>query len=386
MNYNAFTPFPEYVFGVGSVSLLGEKVKALGGTKALLVFGPHVEAAGIPAKAIASLENAGISYICFNGVRPDPPVEIVDAAVELGKNFGADIVIGIGGGSSMDTAKCASIMLSGFEGPASRWVLAVPPFVDTTCPVILVPTTCGTGSEVTKVAVISRPDANAKWSVFVNTNCAIVDPELMLSLPAEHTACTGLDALAHCIEGLTSKDSNPLASAAAISGIRKIADNIVRAYQHPDDIEARSEMALAATLGGFAFKDPLTHVCHALGDAYGCNFHTPHGQSCVFGLPATIKLIADMMPREMAQIADAMRIPTRGNETGAQLGELIEKDIHRIMRTIGIKSQKELGFPRDKVIAMAQEVADNHLSSHCPVKITPELAAELLAYAYDSYL
>ena len=144
-------------------------------------------------------------------------------------------------------------------------------------------------------------------------------------------------------------------------------------------------MALAATVAGLAFKDPLCHVCHAMGDAYGCNFHTPHGQSCVFGLIATVNLVADKMPKEMAQIAEAMSIPLRGDESGAELGKLVENNIYRIMRAIGIKSQKELGFPRDKVIAMADEVIANHLTTHAPFPITLEMAQDLLAYSYDNY-
>jgi len=381
----SFTPFPEYIFGAGAIARLGEKVKELGGTKALLITDPGVAAAGIPEKAIASLQAAGIPYVCFSDVHPDPSVQVVDAAAAVGLENGADILIGLGGGSAIDTAKCVSIMLSGFEGPATNYVLAVPPTINTTCPVIAVPTTAGTGSEVTRVSVISRPDVNAKWSVFVNTNCAIVDPELLVSLPKEHTACTGLDALAHCIETITNKDRNPISDEMALLGIRKIEDNLIRSYECPEDIEARSEMLLAATFGGLAFKDPLTHVCHAMGDAFGCNFHTPHGQSCVFGLSATVKLVAPSQPKEMARIAEAMRLPLRGDETGEELGELLEKEIQRIMRAIGIKSQKELGFPREKVIGMAKEVAANHLSTHCPIQVTEELAAELLAYAYDSY-
>lgn len=380
-----FTPFPEYIFGAGSIARLGEKVKELGGTKAMLIFEAGVEAAGIPQKAIASLEAAGIPYVCFSGVQSDPSVHVVDAAAAMGLENGVDILIGLGGGSSIDTAKCASIMLSGFEGPAEKYVLAVPITINTTCPVIAIPTTAGTGSEVTRVAIISRPDVNAKWSVFVNVSCAIVDPELLVSLPKTHTACTGLDALAHCIEAITNKDRNPISDEMALLGIRKIEDNLIRSYNCPDDIDARSEMLLAATFGGLAFKDPLTHVCHAMGDAYGCNFHTPHGQSCVFGLSATVKMVAESMPKEMARIAEAMRLPLRGDETGAEIGDLLEKEIQRIMRAVGIKSQKELGFPREKVIGMAKEVVANHLSSHCPVKVTEELAAELLAYAYDSY-
>ena len=385
MQYLPFTPYPSYIFGAGAVSVLGEKVKELGATKAMLIFDPGVEAAGIPKKAIASLEQAGVPYVCFNGVHADPSVDVVDACAKLGLDNGVDLVIGLGGGSSMDTAKCSSIMLSGLEGPAAKYVLAVPPVIDTTCPVVLVPTTCGTGSEVTPVAVISRPDMNTKWSVFVNVNLAIVDPELAVTLPPEQTASTGLDALAHCIEGYTNKFRQPMADEMALVGIRKIADNLLRCYQHPDDVEARSEMAMAATMGGLAFKDPLTHVGHAMGDAYGCNFHTPHGQSCVFGLSATVKLVAGIMPRETARIAEAMRLPLTGKETPDELGTLVEQEIQRYMRLMDVKSQKALGFSREKVIGMAKEVSENHLARHCPVEITEERAAQLLAYAYDSY-
>ncbi len=385
MSYIPFTPYPSYIFGAGSISVLGEKVKELGAKKAMLIFDFGVEAAGIPKKAAASLDAAGVPHICFNGVHADPSVDVVDKCAALGLENGVDLVIGVGGGSSMDTAKCTSILLSGFEGPAAKYVLAVPPVIDTTCPVVLVPTTCGTGSEVTPVAVISRPDMNTKWSVFVNVNLAIVDPELTVTLPLEQTASTGLDALAHCIEGYTNKFRNPVADEMALVGIRKIADNLIRSYEHPGDVEARSEMAMAATMGGLAFKDPLTHVGHAMGDAYGCNFHTPHGQSCVFGLSATVKLVAPILPKEMAKIAEAMRLPLTGRETAEELGTLVEKEIQRYMRVMNVQSQKALGFPRDKVVAMAKEVSENYLSAHCPIEITEERAAELLAYAYDSY-
>jgi alcohol dehydrogenase len=382
--YQQFSRSAAIIFGWGAVSVLGEKVKALGCKKAMCVIDKGIEGTNIPGKAIKSLKDAGIDVVTFSGVVADPPVDVVDEGGELAKREGVDCLIGIGGGSSMDTAKAISILLT-YPGTARDYILPKPNFYNTKTPVILVPTTAGTGSEVTSVCIISRPELGAKWSAFVNTNFAIVDPELTMSLPKRETANTGLDALAHATEALTSVDSNPHSDIVGEAAIRKIAKYLVTAYNEPDNVEARTEMMLAANLAGLAFNDPLTHVGHAAADALSGHFHTPHGYGCGICLPAAMKISGPAVPEKMQTIADALGVKLTGKETGEQLGDLVAGKIRELMRAVGLKSLKEMGFKREDVLSFVPDVVSSHLCNHCPVKIDDAKAKEVLADIYDSY-
>ncbi|NLT39505.1 MAG: iron-containing alcohol dehydrogenase [Clostridiales bacterium] len=379
-----FSHSASITFGWGSLSVLGEKVQSLGCRKAMFVTDKNIEQTGIPAKAAKILNDAGIEVVVFNEVISDPPVDIVDKGGELAKREGIDCLIGIGGGSSMDTAKAISILLT-MPGTASDYILAKPIYINTTTPVILIPTTAGTGSEVTKVAIISRPEINAKWSAFVNTTYAIVDPELTLSLPKDITANTGLDALSHAIEGMTTTMWGPHSDLFGESAIRKISKYLVTAYNEPDNKEARTEMMLAANFAGLAFNDPITHVGHAAADALSGHFHTPHGYNCGICLPAAVKVIAPAVPDKIRVIAGALGLSPCCSASGEELGSLVAGKIYEIMRAVNIKSLKELGYKREVVLSFVPDIVSSHLSTYCPVKITEEVAYGILADIYDNY-
>ncbi len=385
MAFHQFNPFCPIIACCGSVAVLGDKIKEAGCKRPIICCDEGIVNAGITKKVQDILAASGLDCGVFSGVHADPSAEIVDEAVEAALAHKADCLVGLGGGSSMDTAKCASIRLSGFEGKTAKYVLAVPIRMDTTVPVFLVPTTTGTGSECTKVAVISRPEHNVKWSVYVNTTMAIIDPELTVTLPKHETATTGLDALAHATEALTSKDSNVHSDLLAVAAIEKISKYLLTTWIEPDNIEARTQMALAANWAGMAFADPMCHAGHAIGDALGCNFHTSHGHSCSLGLAEVMRLVAPAVPEKMAVIAKAMGLNVNGSETGKELGDMVAEFIYDLMRKMELISLKSIGATREGVIALAQEVVDNHLSSYCPVKITLEVAEKLLADMYDNY-
>jgi 1,3-propanediol dehydrogenase len=382
--YSQFSQPCPVIFGCGAIAALGEKVAELGCKKVLCVYESGVEQAGIANRAIKSIRDKGIDVVSFKGVVPDPTTDVVDEGGAIARKENVDCIVGIGGGSSMDTAKAISILLTK-PGQAKDYVLAAPIFIDTKTPVILVPTTAGTGSEVTKVAVISRSDVNAKWSVFVNTTCAIVDPELTVTLPRAQTATTGMDALSHAMEAMTGKYPNPHSDLVGEAAIRKIAKNLVTACNEPSNIEARSEMSLAATFAGLAFNDPITHVGHSIADALSCRFHTPHGYNCAVALPAAMRLVAPALPEKMRVIAEAMGAPLTGSETGEQLGEIVAGKIRELMRLIDLTPLSKLGYAREDVLALAPDVVSNHLSSYCPVPVTEDVARDLLAEVYDAY-
>ncbi len=305
-------------FGPGAIDHLGEYVSELGSKKAFCVYDPGVEAAGVPARAVASLEKAGIQCVCFNKIMSDPTIGVVDEAGEIALREQVDVIIGIGGGSSMDAAKAISILMTN-PGPISKYVLAKPISVDTKVPVVSVPTTAGTGSEATRVAIITQTETNGKWSVFVNTSLAVVDPEITFGLPKNVTAFTGLDALSHAAECVTSNVTNPHNQLLGCAAIRKIFDHLYTAWSEPDNVEARTEMALAANWAGIAFAETMCHVGHALADGLSINFHTPHGYNCAQALPVALEYAAPAVPKEMKMVAEAMH-PAPGRRERGRAG------------------------------------------------------------------
>lgn len=382
--YSQFSQPCPVIFGRGAVQAVGEKLAELGCKKVLCVYESGVEKAGIADKVIQVIRGKGIEVVSFKGVVPDPTTDVVDEGGAIARREQVDGIVGIGGGSSMDTAKAISILLTK-PGQAKDYVLAVPITIDTKTPVLLVPTTAGTGSEVTRVAVISRPDVNAKWSVFVNTTYAIVDPELTLTLPKNQTATTGMDALSHAMEAMTGKNPNPHSDLVGEAAIRKIAKYLPVVCEEPDNVEARTEMSLAATFAGLAFNDPITHVGHSIADALSCRFHTPHGYNCAVALPAAMRLVAPALPEKMRVIAEAMGASLTGSESGEELGDIVAGKILELMRKIGIEPLSKYAPSREEVLKLAPEVVSNHLSSYCPVTITEDVAAKLLAEVYDNY-
>ncbi len=371
-------------FGPGTIDHLGEYVSELGSKKAFCVYDPGVEAVGVPARAVASLEKAGIRCVCFNKIMSDPTIGVVDEAGEIALREQVDVIIGIGGGSSMDAAKAISILMTN-PGPISKYVLAKPITVDTKVPVVSVPTTAGTGSEATRVAIITQTETNGKWSVFVNTALAVVDPEITFGLPKNVTAFTGLDALSHAAECVTSNVTNPHNQLLGCAAIRKIFDNLYTAWSEPENVEARTEMALAANWAGIAFAETMCHVGHALADGLSITFHTPHGYNCAQALPVALEYAAPAVPKEMKMVAEAMRIPLRGDESGEELGRLCADAVWALMRKLEVKSLKEMGFSREDVLKIAEEGAGSHLSTYCPVPVTREAALRMAGRMYDNY-
>jgi alcohol dehydrogenase class IV len=221
--------------------------------------------------------------------------------------------------------------------------------------------------------------------VNVNTTLAIVDPELTVGLPPETTAHTGLDALAHATEAYTSNAANIHSDLYALGAIRKIAESLVLSYKNPENIDYRSEMAIAANWAGMAFRDPLTHMGHAIGDAFSVEFHTPHGQSCALGLAEVMRFVAPHAPERMADIAAALGIKLNGGESGETLGGLVADAIYGLMRAMNVKSLQQLGAAREQVTGLAKAVAESHLSSYCPTEVTQESAAEVLGRVFDAY-
>lgn len=373
-------------YGLGSIKILGERAKGFGASKVMLVCDPKLGQETYD-KAIASIKDAGLDYVLFTETERDAPVHVIDKCGEIALAEKADCIVGIGGGSTLDTAKATSILLE-HPGPVSQYVLGQPIQMSVHTPIILMPTTAGTGSECTKVAVCNRSDMepNMKWSVFVELALAIIDPELTVTLPPYETLFTGMDAMAHSIEGVTSTEWNPLADAAGMLSIRKISRYLKRAWADGADIEARAEMAQAAHLGGIAFDDPLTHFGHATADGMSIYLHTAHGEGCALSIPEVCDRCGEAVPGKMRDIAEALEVPLTGNESDKLVGEKCGDFLRAMMHDMNMPSLKDMGFDRDLMEKVADETENSHLTKNgSPIPVDRETALDIAFGVYDHY-
>jgi len=334
---NNFLSPTKIILGNGAVSQVGDETKKLGGKKALIVTDKGVVKAGLVSGVEESLKAKEIDFGIFDEVAAEPPARIVDECARVIREKGYDFVIGIGGGSSLDVAKGAALVaVNGGKVLDYAGVDMVP------CrglPKILIATTAGTGSETTRVLVVTDEADKLKKSVYTDFNLAdvaIVDPMMTMSMPLEVTADTGMDALVHAIEAYVSVSATPFSDILAIEAIRLIAENLSAAYAKGSNMEARFNMALAATLAGMAFTSGGLGVVHALSNPLGTEYHLTHGRSNAVMLPYVVDCNKIGNPNKYARIAQAMG----ENIEPLSAYEAVERLVNSLLRLLEL-----LGIP-----------------------------------------
>ena len=303
-NFTYFAP-TEIFFGWGCLNQIGD-IAARYGKKALVVTGHSSPSGAALYERVKKLfAEAGVESCRFDGVIPNPTTDVVGAGARVAKDFGAQLVIGLGGGSSMDAAKAIAVEAS-HPGTAWDYLHYTSGPTEKTLPVIAVGTTAGTGSQTTPCAVITNPatkDKSAIWHRNIFPRAAIVDPELTLTMPKDVTAQTGFDAFCHNFESYISVGTNPLVETIALEGIRIIAENLPRVLADGRDAEARSRMAWADTLGGMAIASGGVTLPHGLGMQIGgfCP-HVSHGQSLAVFYPEFTRFTWQSAPEKFAAL------------------------------------------------------------------------------------
>lgn len=269
---------PRIVMGPGSLARIGEETKRLGGSRVMVVTDSGLIETGIVARAEEVLRSVGVSAMRFEGVEADPRYEIAAQAAASAKEAEADLLIGIGGGSSLDIAKVAAILVTNADPVATYFGIDLVPRRG--LPTILVPTTAGTGSEVTPIAILSDHAEKLKKGIvspFLFPDVAVLDPELTLGLPPKVTAATGMDALIHAVEAYTSKNATRITDMLAMEAMTVIFKNIRTAYANGSDLPARAAMLEGSMLAGMAFANAGVTAVHAFAYPIGAEFHIPHG-------------------------------------------------------------------------------------------------------------
>jgi alcohol dehydrogenase len=323
-------------FGAGISERVPERVEECGGGRVLLVADPGVLAAGVVDKVTDALENASMPYVLFSDIEPEPEARSIVEGVELARSEGCDAVVGIGGGSALDSAKSIAVMLEN-EGHIRDYAgqnLVPNPGV----PMIGLPTTAGTGSEVTIWSVISEKEEKVKYGVgspYMTATIAMCDPELTLTLPPHITASTGIDALAHALESYVNKTTQPISEALSIRAMELIAKSLRTAVVAGENLQARSDMLLASLSAALAFNPTRLGLAHALVMPIGANYKIPHSVGVAILLPEVMhyNLIGNL--QKFAKIARIFGENTGGLSLRDAAGRSV-KAISQLCEDVGI--------------------------------------------------
>ena len=338
MNPFTFQTCPNIVFAPGAATRIADLVAEAGARRVLLVTDAGVRGAGLTRDAEAALAAAGVALSVFDGVVADPPAAVVEAAAAQARAEGVDLVLSIGGGSALDTAKLVAYLAR--SGEALDTLYGIDQARGERLPLMLVPTTSGTGSEVTPIAIVTTPSEEKKGVVSrrLLPDWAILDPELTLGLPAPVTAATGIDAMVHAIEAYTSRHrKNPISDQLARQALALLSGNLRDACRDGRNLAARSAMLLGASLAGMAFANAPVAAVHALAYPIGALFHVPHGLSNAlvltpvmrFNLPEAARLYAELAP-----ILD----PTAAGRPVAEAAEMFVAALEALCRDCEVPS------------------------------------------------
>ncbi|MCJ7773407.1 MAG: iron-containing alcohol dehydrogenase [Desulfobacterales bacterium] len=342
-------PIPDILMGAGVAKTMGSRLKRLNMKKALIVSDPFMKKIGRADEISNILNSSGIDSVIFDEIVPDPPVEVIEKAGEFYKEQLCDSIVGLGGGSSMDAAKAIALRVS-HSGSLDEYesiVGGTAKVKQTVPPIICVPTTSGTGSEVNPYAVITDKERNVKFMLMSNyliPKLAVIDPEYCKSMPPGLTVESGIDALAHCIEGYVSLaiPYHPYFESLALSGTKLIGRSLPLAFNDGNNLNARSDMCMAAVFGGIAFLKGLG-IGHALTHALGAHYHLPHGKAATIGLLAFAKANKETCKEPFTDLAFALNRNTD-----------LENALNEFYKTLNISaSLKDHGIPQPELKELA---------------------------------
>jgi len=347
------------------------EVKRLGMNKVLIVTDRNIVKLGI-VERISSLIKDLVSITLYDSVKAEPTIEDFNKVANFVRNDNFDGIIGIGGGSSLDTAKIASIAVTN-PGDISQYI-GRDKVRKKGVPLILVPTTAGTGSEVTRVAVArEKLVKHGVTSDYLLPDVAIVDPELTITLPPKLTAITGLDALSHALEGLTSTLSTPLTDSIAMCAVALILKYLRKAYRDGKDLEARAHMSLAATMAGLVISNTGVTLGHFIGETIGPIYNIPHGLAVGITIPYVLEFYLDIITDKFTLLEPLIR----ERKSREELKDLI-KELVKLYTDLNIPlSFKELNIPRKDIPKLAEITMKHKVRMTTPIKLSNEVLLEI---------
>lgn len=371
-------------FGKGKAKEVGGIVSGMGVKKVFCVYDKGV--AKVAAGVVTSLKEAGMEVVEFDGVVPNPPDTLVEEAAQKCKDAGVDLIVAVGGGSPIDCAKAINILLTN-PSPINQYdglnMVKIP-----TRPLVAIPTTSGTGSEVTTFSIVTDTNRHKKMVIagqFVGATIAIADPELTVGMPPAITSSTGMDALTHAIESYVSILRQIPADVNALKAIELIAGSIKEATYNGSNIEARTNMLLGSMLAGFAFNNAVLGLVHGIAHPLSVRCGLPHGVANAILLPYVMEYNASTVPERTIDIGKAMGLELSGLSQEEAVKKTIDK-VHELNKELKIPTLQEVKVEKSQFELLAEDTlrdgAEGGASMFNPKQATKEDIVAILEKAY----
>lgn len=367
-------------YGIGTIKVLGEELKLLKTKKIMLITDKGLVKTGMVDKITGLMQAEGLPFVIYDEIEANPKDYNVELAAQIARQETIDTIVAFGGGSPIDAAKAVSVLIK--QGGKIRDYQGKGKINDECIPLITIPTTAGTGSEVTFSAVITDTEEKFKFTIkspAIAAKVAIIDPELTLTVPPLVTAATGIDALTHGIEGYTANCTEPIAEAVGLYAVEYIAKNIVAAVRNGEDIAARDHMMMGSLLAGLSFSHADVASVHCMAEALGSLYDAPHGMCNAILLPYVMEYNLPAVECKYASVARAMGIEETDDHQAAVRG--IEY-IRTLSNEVGLPGIKSLKVQPDDFSRLAKMAAKNGSNDSNPRKISEADYIALFQKAY----
>lgn len=345
----------DVTFGVDAVKELPKMLEEYKAKNVMIVYDNGVKMAGIAEKVIEEVKKANVNITIFDGVIPNPTNEVVEEAAEIAKKANIDVFVAVGGGSSIDLTKAVNILMTnpGKIGEYGGMNLVK----ENVLPLIAIPTTAGTSSEITNVVALTDTQAVCKYVIIDNKIVAdkvIADPEFTKTMPPSVTAATGMDAITHAVESYISNMATPLTKYHSIRGLQIFYENLPKAVENGSDMKAREQMMLGCIVAGFGFSNANLGLVHGIAHTLSAHFHLAHGVANATVLPYVMEFNAESCPEEMVELAKAINLSLTGNIEEDKY--VLSKELLNMTKKVGIKTLSELGIKEDDFDMIAEDV------------------------------
>lgn len=356
--------------GTGSSSKIREIINEAGYKKVFVVTTKG-------RRQLAETLCKGLDYVVFDKILPDPPSDIVEEGAGLCRNEKCDCVLAVGGGSSIDAAKGINVLRFNEGSIVDYTTKPMKPCSG----LIIVPTTSGTGSELSNGTIITDSNTGAKLPILC-FNCmpeyTILDPELTVSMPESVTRDTGLDTFSHAVEAYTSVMSDATTGIICEAVMRTVVENLEEVCKNGKNIAAREKMQSAAALGGWMLYNNCAHVGHSFAHVVGASLHIIHGQACAYGLPSVLRLISSAVPEKVKRIGEILGAVFTGEESAEEIGFITAESYIRFTESVGLPEPPEQNISEEYLNELANKIVSEPFAGLTPVKIDKEQALKIL--------
>lgn len=354
MSFNYFCK-SNITFGCGSVAKLPELIKKHDLHKIMVLYDKGVKAAGIAERVLEQVKKTGVEYIIFDDVIPNPTNQVVEMAYGIARKNETDGFVAVGGGSSIDTAKAISLLMTN-SGKIEDYA-GIGKVKNECLPLIAIPTTAGTSSEITNVSALIDTEKVIKYVVIDNKLVAtdvIADPDFTVTAPPGVTAATGMDAITHAVESYISREATPLTEYHSLAGLQILYRNIVEAVENGANRDAREQMMLGCIITGFGFSNANLGLVHGIAHTLSAHFGLAHGMANAAVLPYVMEYNAESCPEKMAEMARTIGLPVTGNADADKY--FLAEELKHLIRRLKIKTLSEQGISRDDFEMLTEDV------------------------------